>query len=76
MFDLWKDAVVSEISIAVCVKPGNGKHAHTDRPYHGFVLNDEVSVKDYVFSDGRVMRTERPPPSPLMSIILPSWASV
>ena len=58
MFDLWKDAVVSEISIAVCVKPGNGKHAHTDRPYHGFVLNDEVSVKDYVFFDGRVMRTE------------------
>ena len=57
MFEIWKDAVVSEISIAIYVKPGGGRFSHADRPYHGFVLNDDVSVKDYVFSDGRVMRT-------------------
>ena len=57
MFELWKDAVVSKISIALYVSPKAGRISHNERPFHGFVVNDESSVKDYVFSDGRIMRT-------------------
>ena len=57
MIEAWKDAVVTKISIAIYVLPLNGRASHKDRPFHGFVINDESSVKDYVFSDGRVMRT-------------------
>ena len=58
VFEEWKKAIVTKISIALYVTPGTGKLAHTDRPFHGFVLNCENAVKDYCFSDGRVMRTE------------------
>ena len=58
MFEMWKDAIVSKISIALYVSPGYGRAHHPNRPFHGFVLNCENSVKDYVFSYGRVMRTE------------------
>lgn len=58
MIECWKDVVISKIAIAVYVKPNTGRHEHVDRSFHGFVLNDEDSVKDYCFSDGRVMRTE------------------
>jgi len=57
MLKQWNDAIVSKISLAVHVKPGTGVMTHTDRPFHGFIINDENAVKDYVFSDGRVMRT-------------------
>lgn len=54
----WNDVVVTDISVAVYVSPNTGKHIHEDRPFHGYVFNDGESVKDYCFSDGRVMRTE------------------
>ena len=57
MFELWKNAVVSKISIAIYVAPKTGRISHKDRAFHGFVINDENSVKDYIFPDGRVMRT-------------------
>ena len=57
MLEQWNDAIVSKISIAVYVRAGTGVMTHTDRPFHGFIINDENSVKDYVFSDGRVMHT-------------------
>ena len=53
----WQSTVIKTISVAVCVTPGSGKSVHKDRPFHGFVLNDAISVKDYIFSDGRVMHT-------------------
>lgn len=58
MNEQWKNIIVTEISIAVYVAPNTGKHIHKNRPYHGLVLNDSTSVKDYVFDDGRIMRTE------------------
>lgn len=58
MFEKFKDAVVTKIGVALYVAPGGGRASHSDRPFHGFVINDENSVKDYVFSDGRVMHTE------------------
>lgn len=58
MFEMWKDTIVTKISIALYVHPGSGRIAHNDRPFHGFVLNCEKGIKDYCFSDGRVMRTE------------------
>ena len=54
----WENATVTKISIAIYVLPNINKQVHQDRPFHGLVLDDEECVKDYVFSDGRVMRTE------------------
>ena len=53
----WSLAVIKTISIAIHVTPNFGKSIHKDRPFHGFVLNDATSVKDYIFSDGRVIHT-------------------
>ena len=53
----WSRVIITEISHAVFVWPNQGKHIHKNRQFHGFVLNDENSIKDYCFSDGRVMRT-------------------
>ena len=58
MNEKWSEAVIGSIHAAVYVAPGTGHRVHRDRPYHGFVLNDDKSVKDYIFDDGRVMRTE------------------
>lgn len=54
----WDSIVITKIALAVYVAPNSKKHIHKDRPLHGLVLNDEESVKEYCFSDGRVMRTE------------------
>lgn len=54
----WTEAVITKISLAMYVPPDTGKHIHKDRAFHGFVLNDESSVKDYCFSDGHVMHTK------------------
>lgn len=53
----WKNAVVSKVAVAIYVAPGTGSVTHVDRPFHGFVLNDPLADKDYLFSDGSVMRT-------------------
>ena len=58
MNEQWKNVIITEISIAIYVAPNTGKHVHKNRPYHGLVLNDSNSVKDYVFDDGHIMRTE------------------
>ena len=58
MNEKWREAVIESIHAAVYVAPGTGHRVHRDRPYHGFVLNDDKSVKDYIFDDGRIMRTE------------------
>ncbi len=54
----WKNIVITQISVAVYVAPNSGRHIHENRPFHGFVLNDADAIRDYCFSDGRVMRTE------------------
>ena len=58
MNEQWENIIITEISVAIYVPPNNGKHIHSNRPYHGLVLNDSNSVKDYVFDDGRIMRTD------------------
>ena len=57
MTENWKEAVISKISLAIYVKPDTGKHIHQDRPFHGLVLNEETTVRDYCFADGRVLHT-------------------
>ena len=52
----WRDTVIAKIDMAVYVPPNTGKHIHKDRPNHGLVLNDGTCVRDYCFSDGRVLR--------------------
>ena len=58
MNEQWKNIIITDISHAIYVPPDSGKHIHNNRPYHGLVLNDASSVKDYVFDDGRIMRTD------------------
>ena len=58
MLKNWENATVTKIVGAMQVPVGYGKAIHKDRVAHGFVLNEVSAVKDYVFSDGRVMRTE------------------
>lgn len=54
----WSEILVTKIALAIYVEQGTGKNAHDNRPYHGFVLNDEDAAKDYCFSDGTVLHTE------------------
>ncbi|MBR2907733.1 MAG: helix-turn-helix transcriptional regulator [Clostridia bacterium] len=54
----WNDVVITDVQIAVYVAPNSGKHIHKNRPLHGLVFNGTGTVRDYCFSDGRVMHTE------------------
>ncbi len=56
----WSDIVITEISAAVFVPPDMNmkSHTHKNRQFHGFVLGNKEGIKDYCFSDGRVMRVE------------------
>ncbi len=58
MNEQWKNAIITKVNIAVHVAPNTGKNIHKNRPYHGFVLNDTDSVKDYIFDDGQVLHTD------------------
>lgn len=58
MRSCWNDVVISEVALAIYVPLGVGKSIHTNRPFHGLVLNDENSAKDYIFADGTVLHTK------------------
>ncbi len=58
MNDNWKNAIVTKIALAVYVAPGTGSDVHNNRPFHGLVINTDNSVKEYLFSDGTVLKTE------------------
>ena len=58
MNETWKTTIVTGVIGAVHVLPYAGKSVHKDRLFHGLVLNDEKSDKEYLFSDGSVLRTE------------------
>ena len=55
MLDNWNDVVVTDIGLAMFVKPNTGKPAHNNRPFHGFVINDSSSSKNIYFSDGTTL---------------------
>ena len=57
MRDSWCQAVIKKIAIVTYVEVGVGHTVHQNRPYHGFVLNDEGAERDYYFSDGTVLHT-------------------
>jgi len=57
MKEEWVHTVISKISVAIFVAAGSGRSIHNNRPYHGIVINDAHSVKDYAFADGRVLHT-------------------
>ena len=58
MFSDFLGGAVTHIYFATFVPPNMGKAVHTDRAYHGFVLNDPDVVRDYIFEDGIVLHTE------------------
>lgn len=54
----WKNLVVTQIALAVRVPAGHGRIAHTNRPYHGLVFNEEGAEKTYCFSNGEELCTK------------------
>ena len=54
----WENAVISKIALAIRVSKDGGRTIHSNRPFHGFVLNEADSDKNYIFSDGRVLHTK------------------
>ena len=57
-FSAWNHITVTHIALALYVTPEYGSSLHQNRPFHGLVLNDPESAKDYIFSDGTVLHTE------------------
>ena len=58
MKEQWRNAVITQISMAIYVPPNTGKHIHKDRPFHGLVVNGSGCIRDYCFADGSVLHTE------------------
>ena len=58
MFSDFLGRAVTHIYFATFVPPNMGKAVHTDRAFHGFVLNDPDIKRDYIFEDGIVLHTE------------------
>lgn len=54
----WERAVISDIALALHVPATSRRSVHTNRPYHGLVLNEIGSERDYYFSDGTVLHTK------------------
>lgn len=57
MFEVWDKAIISSVRLAMYVPAGSGDMMHYNRAAHGFVINDTGAEKDYIFSDGTVLRT-------------------
>ena len=53
----WENVVITKINSAVYVPEGKGNQIHKDRPFHGFVINDIGSDKEYRFPNGFTMNT-------------------
>ena len=53
----WESVVINKIISAVYVPEGKGNQIHKNRPFHGFVINDTGSDKDYHFPNGYTMNT-------------------
>lgn len=51
----WEQVVINRITLAIYVLPQKAKRVHTNRPFHGFVLNSSENTKTYYFSDGQVL---------------------
>lgn len=51
----WEQVVIHRITLAIYVQPHNAKRLHSNRPFHGFVLNCSDNSKSYYFSDGTVL---------------------
>lgn len=54
----WNNITVTDVDFVMYVPPASKKTVHTNRKSHGFVLNDSETARDYLFSDGTVIRTE------------------
>ncbi len=57
MTDLWKNATVNHIEVALYVPFGAGSVTHIDRQFHGLVFNEENASKDYRFKNGFTLHT-------------------
>ena len=53
----WENVVISKVYSAVYVPERKGNTIHKDRPFHGIVINDVESDKEYIFSNGYKMNT-------------------
>ena len=59
MLDKWNNAVISQVNLAVYVEPGGGTPFHKNRAFHGFVTDDGNGIKQYKFSNGKILQTKK-----------------
>ena len=57
MLENWKDIIITDIKTAICVAAGSGIVVCNNRNSHGFIINDDISDREYIFSDGTVLKT-------------------
>lgn len=57
MLKNWGETIVTDINLAIYVSPDTGGAIHTNRGFHGFVINDEAADKRIHFSDGTILKT-------------------
>ena len=57
-FEEFENIVVENVAIALWVNGSTKPDAHTNRAYHGLVMNEPHGRRLYYFSDGREMLTE------------------
>lgn len=52
----WEQVVITRVTLAMYVQPQNARRQHSNRPFHGFVLNTSDNTKTYLFSSGQELR--------------------
>lgn len=52
----WENAIITDIKLAIYVDSSSDTVVHNNRSAHGFVINDSTAVREYVFSDGTVLK--------------------
>lgn len=57
MNNIWKNATINHIEVALYVPFGAGTATHIDRPFHGLVFNEENASKVYRFKNGFTLHT-------------------
>ena len=55
MLSNWNNAIITDIFVAVYVSPEIKKSVHTDRAFHGLIMNDNDVEETVYFSDKTVL---------------------
>ena len=53
------DFNITDIKLAIYVKPGTGVPIHRNRPFHGLAINISTTPKLYIFPNGKTITVEQ-----------------